>query len=35
MRTKSIFRAAGLALASLALVAPAAVAQDATPWRQS
>jgi Cu-Zn family superoxide dismutase len=31
MRTHRLTRAAGLALASLALVAPAAIAQDATP----
>lgn len=35
MRTNSIFRPAGLALASLALVAPAAFAQDATPMASS
>lgn len=35
MRTNSIFRAAGMALASLALVAPAAFAQDATPMASS
>jgi Cu-Zn family superoxide dismutase len=35
MRKSYIFRAAGMALASLALVAPAALAQDATPMAGS
>jgi Cu-Zn family superoxide dismutase len=35
MRTNPMIRAAGLALASLALVAPAAFAQDATPMASS